>query len=104
MEDRIIPIRSGKRRRPIWFDVEDREKVIVRLSNVFQGIWNSVQEIHKQYPPTGAGKMILRAAGTAEEAGGLLYMGPGFMKSLNRDAIGTVIKEMYIDRSAWIEN
>ena len=104
MEGKVIPARIGRRRRPIWFDVEDRERVIVRLSIVFQGIWNSVQEIHKQYPPTGFGKKILRATATAEEAGGLLYMGPGFKKSLIHDAFGTVIKEMLVDRNAWIDN
>jgi len=104
MADRIIPFHAGKRRRPIWFDVEDRERLIVRLNVPFQGIWQAVQEIHKKHPPTGFGKKILQAAAMAEEAGALLYSRPDFKKSLAHDAIGTVIKEVWIDRNTWIEN
>jgi len=104
MEGKVVPIRYGRRRRPIWFDVEDRERLIVRLSILCQGIWRSVQETHKKHPPTGIGKKALEAAAKAEEAGGLLYVRPGFMKFIRDDAMGMVIKQMYIDNNAWIEN
>ena len=104
MGGKIVPIRSGRRRRPIWFDVEDRERIIVHLTIVFQGFWQSVQEIHKQYPPTGYAKKILQAAAMADDTGGKLYSGPGFKKSISHDVFGTVIKEMYIDHNAWIDN
>lgn len=104
MGDKIIPIRPGKRRRPVWFDVEDRERLTVRLSIVFRGIWQSVQEIQKEYPPTGFGKKALQAATVAENAGGLFYYGEDFTKAIRRDTIGLVIKEIYIDNNAWIEN
>lgn len=80
MEGWVIPVRPGKRRRPIWFDIEDRERLTVRLSIVFRGIWQSVQAIHKEYPPTRFGKKALQAATVAENAGGLFYYG---VKSAN---------------------
>jgi len=104
MDDRTGSITSGRRRRPIWFDVEDRERLIVRLNVLFQGIWRTVQKVHKDHPPTGFGKKILRAAAMAEETGVQLYSGPGFKESFVHDAFGTVIKEVWIDRNAWIEN
>ena len=87
-------VRPRKRRRPIWFDVEDRERVITRLSIIFKAYWESVQELHKQYPPTGFAKKILQASAMAEETGALLFSGPGFKKSLLHDAFATLIKEL----------
>ena len=104
MADKFLRIYPGKRRRPIWFDVEDRERVITRLSIIFQAYWESVQELHKQYPPTGFAKKILQASAMAEETGARLFSGPGFKKSFLHDAFGTVIKELYVDRNAWIDN
>ncbi len=104
MEGKVSPVRSGKRRRPVWFDIEDRERLVVRLRVIFQGIWNAVQSVHKEFPPTGFGKKALQAATEAEKAGGLFYFKDNFMKSVKYDAFGVAIKEIYIDNNAWIEN
>ncbi|MHB1012309.1 MAG: hypothetical protein ACYC37_05320 [Desulfobacteria bacterium] len=71
MAEKVSLIRPGKRRRPVWFDIEDRERLIVRLRIVFKGLWQSVESIHKDYPPTGFAKKALQAAAAAEKAGGL---------------------------------
>lgn len=104
MRNKVIPFRQGKRRRPVWFDVEDRERLNVRLSIPFRGIWNSVQSIHKDYPPTGFAKKALQATAAAEKAGGLFYFENDFMKSTKYDIFGMLVKELYIDNNAWIEN
>ena len=104
MEGKIVPIRSVRRRRPIWFDVEDRERLIAHFSPRCQAFWESVQAIHRKHPPTGFAKKILEAAALAEETGTFLYSGRDFKKSLIHDAYGMAIKEVCIDRNAWIEN
>ncbi len=104
MGDRINPIRSAKRRRPIWFDVEDRERLVARMTVIFHGYWRSVQELQKKYPATGFAKRVLQAAAMAEETGTRLLSGPGFNKTVMHDAFGTVIKLLYVDKNGWIDN
>jgi hypothetical protein len=104
MDGKVIPIRSGRRRRPLWFDIEDRERLVVRLRIIFQGYWNALQSVHKEFPPTGFAKKALQAAAAAEKAGGSFYFANDFMKTAKYDVFGMVIEEVYIDNNAWLEN
>lgn len=104
MGDKIVPIRSGKRRRPIWFDIEDRERLVVRMTIIFQGYWESVNGLHKKYPSTGFTKKVLKAAAMAKGTGTQLMSGPGFMNTAIHDVFGMLIKELYVDKNGWIDN